>query len=284
MKTVKITKSAIKELIKELFDQDIANKPGENKKDIDPVNVNDIVDPSASLTNPDNKRYVPNNAAEFQVAINALSSDLPDEKFADLYKRVKGAMVDLEKEENSSLMTRGEKKVKSRNKDTKTEAIVRANVRRMLRETGLTQGRPMKSGGRSKGDSSERELEDKEYTFEEIAEEEGFASASGAKQAVERAVEKAQWIASMQLGSPEEIDKIVLQALGDYIKYLNSSQVLSSADVKMLKDHPSVVVELEGFREHLDKYIKRARRDNPMGFPMRKGDIQWPNRPGSGDY
>ena len=43
----------------------------------------------------------------------------------------------------------------------------------------------------------------------------------------------------------------------DYIEYLKKSGELTSADVQLMQDHPNIVSGLDGFREFLDKYIKR---------------------------
>jgi benzoyl-CoA reductase/2-hydroxyglutaryl-CoA dehydratase subunit BcrC/BadD/HgdB len=102
-------------------------------------------------------------------------------------------------------------------------------------------------------------------SFEEIATELGF-SVAGAKQAVDKALEKAQFIAATD---SDEMEIIVLTTMSDYIKMLAKTGELSSADVTLLKDHPAIVRELDGFRDYLHNSIRRARKAtavvNPLG-------------------
>lgn len=97
-------------------------------------------------------------------------------------------------------------------------------------------------------------------SFKEIAKELGFAAESGAKQAVEKALAKAKFITTMDLVNPEELEIIVLQTMSDYIDFLKSSGELDAEEVKMLKNNPGVVKELDGFREFLDKNLRKAKK------------------------
>ena len=103
-------------------------------------------------------------------------------------------------------------------------------------------------------------------SFKEIAKELGFAHESGAKQAVDKAVEKLKTNFAMD---PDELEILTLTAMSDYINMLSKTGELSSADVQLMKDHPDIIRELDGFREFLDKALRRARKggalENPMG-------------------
>lgn len=94
-------------------------------------------------------------------------------------------------------------------------------------------------------------------SFEKIANELGF-SVAGAKQAVDKALEKAQFLATQMDEDDREI--LVLTTMNDYIKYLTKSGELTSADVQLMKDHPDIVRELDGFREFLHNAIRRNRK------------------------
>jgi hypothetical protein len=103
-------------------------------------------------------------------------------------------------------------------------------------------------------------------SFEEIAKELGF-SVAGAKQAVDKAIEKARF-----LGGLEEDDReiLILTAMNDYVKMLQKSGELTGADVQLMKDHPDIVRELDGFREFLHNTVRRARKsgqkvEDPLG-------------------
>jgi hypothetical protein len=91
-------------------------------------------------------------------------------------------------------------------------------------------------------------------SFKQIAQELGYASESGAKQAAEKAMAKVKFAAGMD---PDQLQIVVLTAMSDYIDFLNKSGELTPADVQLMKDHPNIVSELDGFREFLDKYVKR---------------------------
>jgi len=101
-------------------------------------------------------------------------------------------------------------------------------------------------------------------SFKQIAQELGYASESGAKQAAEKAMAKVQFASKMD---PDQLQIVVLTAMNDYIDFLNKSGELTSADVQLMKDHPAIVSELDGFREFLDKYVKREMRLVAPGAP-----------------
>lgn len=95
-------------------------------------------------------------------------------------------------------------------------------------------------------------------TFQEIADELGFA-VSGAKQAVDKALTKAQFVASMD---QDELEVLVLQSMGDYIDKLARTGELSPEDVQLMKAHPDIVRELDGFREFLDRALRKTRKNS----------------------
>lgn len=94
-------------------------------------------------------------------------------------------------------------------------------------------------------------------SFEQIAKELGF-SIAGAKQAVDKALEKARFLLNDMDDEDREI--LTLTAMNDYIKYLTKSGELTPADIQLMKDHPDIVRELDGFREFLHNHIRRARK------------------------
>lgn len=94
-------------------------------------------------------------------------------------------------------------------------------------------------------------------SFDEIAKELGFSHPSGAKGAVVKALEKAKFVGEMD---PDELDILVLNSMNDYVNMLSGTGELTPADVKLLKDHPDIVRELDGFREYLDKALRSARK------------------------
>ena len=94
-------------------------------------------------------------------------------------------------------------------------------------------------------------------SFADIAKELGFATTSGAKAAVEKAMQKAKFLAGMD---PDDLEILTLTAMNDYIDVLKSTGELTGDDVKLMKDHPEIVSSLDGFREFLDKSLKKAQK------------------------
>ena len=98
--------------------------------------------------------------------------------------------------------------------------------------------------------------------LEDIAAELGF-SVSGAKQAVDKAMKKAQFLGTLE---DSERDEMILHAVKDYIENLegavddNDPDAPSAEDIQLMYDNPSMVAELDGFREFLHKYVKQLAR------------------------
>ena len=98
--------------------------------------------------------------------------------------------------------------------------------------------------------------------LEDIAAELGF-SVSGAKQAVDKAMKKAQFLGTLE---DYERDEMILHAVKDYIENLegavddNDPDAPSAEDIQLMYDNPSMVAELDGFREFLHKYVKQLAR------------------------
>lgn len=106
-------------------------------------------------------------------------------------------------------------------------------------------------------------------SFVEIAKELGF-SVAGAKQAVDKALEKAQFLARDMDEDDREI--LILTAMSDYIDKLNKSGELNPADVQLMKDHPEIVRDLDGFREYLHNVIRKARNTDQKVLDIRTDD------------
>lgn len=94
-------------------------------------------------------------------------------------------------------------------------------------------------------------------SFDEIAAELGFAGAPGAKAAVEKALQKMRYLMKLP---EEERDFLVLAAMDDYINMLNKTGEINPEDVTLLRTHPAVVQDLEGFKDHLHKFVLRGMR------------------------
>jgi hypothetical protein len=271
MQRIIVTEDAVRDLVREALN----NKQfgvaifQETFEVGSPVKVNDVVDPSASVTDPGNEDFRPDTPAEFQVAVKSLIDDLPSDKISDTYEKLVKALHDEEKGEKMK-------------KDTKAEAIVRANVRKIIKESFLNEmpeipgepPMPVVPPAPQRKHREHQRVGAPGGELSDIAKALGF-SIPGAKLAVDKAIAKAKWVGSMQLGAPEDIEVVVLTAMNDYIKMLAKTGELTPEDVQLLKNNPNIVRELHGFREFLDKHLKRAMRTRPQGFPLDKGDIPW---------
>jgi len=93
-------------------------------------------------------------------------------------------------------------------------------------------------------------------SFEAIAKEVGM-SVAGAKQLVDKSLEKLKWLHRLP---EDDRDILILTTANDYIKTLAQSGELTAPDIQLMKDHPTIVTELDGFREYLHDVITKARK------------------------
>jgi hypothetical protein len=250
--SISVTENAIREMVREALAPPAASSPR-------PIKPNAVVDPSASKTDPMDTNRKPQSHEELSVAITDIVKDIPQEELSSVLDAVK----DVKMNSDQGNKKQAKKTVGVRN----VEEVIRAHVRKLINEivpkfdTGY-------SGGYS-DDGDEREYVRKKFDtavdvggadFEEIAKELGF-SVSGAKQAVDKALTKSQWL-GQKITDPEEADELeltVLTAMDEYIKMLSKSGELTPADVQLMRDHPDIVRDLDGFREFLDKHLRQLR-------------------------
>lgn len=111
--------------------------------------------------------------------------------------------------------------------------------------------------GMNKKKPAEEPVSD-ESTFAQIAAELGLTT-FGALKAVEVALKKMKFLLELP---KDEREELILEALSDYIEFLQSSEELSDEDVAFLKDHPEELSGSDEFRDYLKKYINRELRNN----------------------
>lgn len=283
MKKITVSEAAVREFVNEALDGNhLGDLPTFNEQL--PVNVNKVVDPSAAETDLINPDFIPQTKPELEVSFRQLMKRVPVDDIADVYKSIRLMVNDIHaREEGEDTMTT---KVRS---NSSIEETVRRTVRSLLSE--INPKFDMSYSGTDYGDSDDDDDDDDDKkpkraykttalgnmadvdgdSFETIAKKLGF-SVAGAKQAVDKALEKARFLAAI-----DEDDKeiLVLTAMNDYIKMLSKGGELSAADVKLMKDHPDIVRELDGFREFLHTHVRRARRadaklENPLGEARKK--------------
>ena len=140
-------------------------------------------------------------------------------------------------------------------------------------------------GGMSDVNYDEEKGEHKPASFQEIAKELGF-SVAGAKQAVDKALEKATFLS--QDMDEDDLEILVLVAMNDYIKMLSKGvgvedgeEPLTPSDIQLMKDHPDIVRELDGFREFLHNAIRRARKEQAVDYMGDEGAPAAKEEPGA---
>lgn len=274
---VTVSDKALRELVREALDNKefsgwAANHDGS-------ASVDAQVDPSQAVTDPINPNFTPQTKTELGIAVGQLVKNLPDTEMPAIYKTVKHALEINAKKEDEEDMEKKAAQGGTKQVDAKSvEEAVRTQIRQALKALHEAPVDPADA----QADADPDEPEDAEgkpkrklntvsdvggASFEEIAKELGF-SVAGAKQAVDKALEKAQFIAQGMTEDDREI--MVRTAMGDYIKMLAKTGELTGSDVQLMKDHPSIVRELDGFREFLHNHIRRVRRsdqqiENPLG-------------------
>lgn len=311
MAQVTVSEEALRELVREALDGGHLGDLTVPEEE-EPVNVNPVVDPSAAVTDPINPCFVPQTKPELDVAIGQLTKDVPIDSVPKFYKTLR-AVLDAEDHENEEdeQMKKAAKGGPAQVEEAVRRAVRKmlseaelppvkkipmgvhgseymARMQKTRDDLASTLGRSRldEPAADEPEESEEEPKRRKAYkstalggmsdvegaSFEEIAKELDF-SVAGAKQAVDKALEKARWMA--QEIDPDDLEILVLTTMNDYIAMLNKTGELSPADVQLMKDHPDVVRDLEGFREFLSNAIRRKRKEgqkleDPLGEARRR--------------
>lgn len=277
MRKVLIAESSLRELLKEMMDSS------------SPVNVSPVVDPQAAETDPTNQNFSPDNKIELMSALRMLINSVDDEDSNDVYVAIKDAIEEKEdqmKKSNVEETIRMTIRKMLLEADDKNDDSDLPTVKKI--PYGAHGGEFMRRFEKSKAGLQKTfsSMRDEDYeqpkadepvagrgrknvmmtdvsgaSFKDIAKEMGFAAESGAKQAVEKALSKAKFVMKMDLMDPEELEIVVLQSMKDYIDVLKNTGELDPEEVKLLKDNPGIVRELDGFREFLDKSLRKVRKE-----------------------
>jgi hypothetical protein len=249
-----------------------------------PASVSAVVDPSAAESDPGNEKFRPKNRMELKSALSVMIDNISDDDATSFYEKLRSVEEEMKDEDEE--MNKLDKKI---------EETIRLEIRKILREsgpyrdTGLSYSGPMTGSGvragyeeceacegegildngsdcsvckgtgavKSSGRKNVMMTDVGGSSFKEIAQEMGYASESGAKQAIEKALEKARFAATMD---EDELQILVLTAMNDYVDFLRKSGELTAADVQLMKDHPNIVSGLDGFRDYLDGVLKKSMR------------------------
>jgi hypothetical protein len=288
MKKTTVTVSAIREMVNEIFDNKNYGTPFAPPAEESPVVVDAGVDPSAVETDPGNPNFRPQDFRELSLAITQLVKVIPDESIGPFYKKVKqvaddllvsrdGDEIDGKRPHNTSAMTAGDK---MKNEQKKVEEAVRRAVRKILIEmnqggddqnggdeeelgptgpgTTVPPGDVPPSGGKARkgwGEKASSSYEKKELTpFKDIAAATDMSTA-GAKQAVDKSWRKGRFI-DHHYPTPEKKQAFMSDMVKRYIVLLNDSNELSAEDMALLRQHPDMVTELEGFEDFMREELE----------------------------
>lgn len=287
MKVV-VTEKAVREYINELMSD--VGWGAERTMASSPVAISPVVDPMAAVTDPSNDRFRPQNRAELKPALSAMIDKVSDDYAIDIFDAMKDVIEDKEKEEEEEMKeNKAESVVRAAVRKILGEAGYDPNDPNMPPVKKIPYGvhgaEYMRNLEKRKGDlrkslekstlGDEDDLTSSEEpaagrtrknvmqsdvggaSFKDIAKEMGFAAESGAKAAVERAMKKAQFVSNMD---PDELEVLTLTAMKDYIDVLKGSGELTASDVKLMQSYPQIVSSLDGFREFLDKALKKAQK------------------------
>ena len=255
------------------------NRYVDQKLPTNSVKVSNVTDPLAIATNPSDPNYVPNSKQELEIAFKLLIKDIDASKVPYIYNDIKRLLQNgINSEDDSPNQSNNSSSCVSGVANTKEEGKMNSFEKvKMLREwakqtlSEITPNTSLSFSGYEYGSEDEDDedvvkpirknstVTDEGATFEELAKELGM-SVSGAKKAVDMALEKARFIAVGMENN--ELEIVILNALAEYIDILASSGELDESDIALLKNNPTIVRELDGFREFLDGVIKKARRNS----------------------
>jgi hypothetical protein len=291
-----VTEKAVREYIKEMMKNPDVGWQSSGEISDSPASVSACVDTSKAITNPMDQNFKPHNKAELHVALTTLVDDVADDDAAKFYQDIKDTLrkSDEDKEMNNKNI----------------EETIRAAVRKMLSEAELPPVKKIPMGvhgdeymrkfkktrddlrkelkrlpamdidDTAAGDPADREPSDVKKnvmaselggaSLKDISKELGFKSESGARQFIEKTLEKAKPRIEMD---PDELDIFVLSTMKDYIDTMAKTGELTPADIKLMKDHPSIVEDLDSWRDYLNwafKQVSKAKLKNPLGESKKK--------------
>lgn len=233
------------------------------------MNVNPSVDPQTKATGlgiPINPHFVPSNSVELMVGLKSLLKDAESIDIPNIYNVIKAAIEDFENKNS---------KHREGSNNMSAEKQVEENLRRLIRKMIAEGPKKEEDSDWATADekegfteiepelpelapSNDEEIGSREMNFAEIAKELGFNSARGAQGVVDTVISKMRFLLSIP---PEAREFLVLVALDDYIEYLKSSGEVTDEDEQLLRSHPELVQELDGFREHMAKFIRKGMKE-----------------------
>lgn len=294
MDTIRVTKTALCEFIKEALNGQI-----EGGSETNPVKINNVVDQQAPITDPTDRDFIPQNQQELSSALSKLVKSIDDEDVSDVYNDIVKSF-DQQKEKVDMKKT------------SVTETVVRNHIKKLIREMfddeldNELSGEDLTSLKKSKRAKREEEedLDDDKLSkkkknlsvadieggnLKDIAKELG-GSVAGAKRVTDVALDKAKGgFELLQTDGTEiierlkeedpEIGEIIDQfeaeygasklaallalAVDNYIDDISDTGEVTDADVELLRKNPTIVADLDNFREYFHKYYLKVGYGQP---------------------
>jgi hypothetical protein len=137
---VTFSNRALRQLVEEVFDNAVPRV--DEVPPMQPIDPNSMVDPTTAIDDPAAQGYVPHGRAEFSVALNRATEDVPEEQLPGLYKQIQAALAAISGLEAGDPMKKTNTvaegastnyaRAEQRRGDTQAEAAVRQAVRKMI--------------------------------------------------------------------------------------------------------------------------------------------------------
>ena len=294
MPKVSVSERALRELLKQALESRELNVPTKVGAEKNPVEVNNNVDPSAAVTQPDDADFLPQNRKEMQIAVRQQLDRVADDDASTVYAAVKKTIdktmdVDAAEHDKKEAEDKSNRRLESMNhslRDKVTENIVRKQIRRILIEAGYESlgfsGWPQRDDDESDDDDDDEKPHKKIASMvdvggdvlNKIADEFG-RSTSGAKRMLDVTENTAKFLGSLLSREDTVLEDIQFVALEHFVDALAAQGELDQEDVAYMNEHPEEVAEMESYRIYLSEYVKSAMKKAVGDFlESRMGEVE----------
>jgi len=269
--SVKIKKDALQEFLKKtLFEMDqmqygMYDRPGLGDNEAEEEEETTIpqevpVQPAEMMANQlvdqrppvEDEGFVPNNVEEFSRSVKALAGQVPSDQISKVYKDFQRIVNNAVGDSSTRELTAPEDLLGDapRKEDVYEETLRRA-VRLVLKEAGWSDDDDPRYRRDDGVDYSAMEdppvnNEPDGANLDQIASEFGYAGASGARQDIERMLQRMRYIAEkMPKGDMERLQDFAAQ---EFIDVMKAEEYLDDDEVVDLQQNTSEVKGLDSFR------------------------------------
>lgn len=248
MPKANVTERAVRILLRSII-EDAASE----LDDLDPINVSDVVDPSAADTQPDNVNFSPQNSRELRGAMSRLANDVPDDDAPKVYAAVKDVVaktidVDTADAKKYAEEDKSERRTESTMKHTSLrekhiENVIRERVRKIIAEAGsgsfTFSGWPQSDHDEEEDDDDEEERRPRKHIqtvvdvsgdfLNKIAQEFG-RSMAGAKRIVHVTTSHASFLSLLIEKKDNSFERMIAHAFGVFKDMLRDELELQAKE------------------------------------------------------